>query len=535
MRKKTISACMLAVILLSACGKNKTPEASSFEADPVLQDILNNSEETTEAASAEESSEPEKAAEPEKTEAVEEKEAPLDIKVGEGEIALSNSENEFTKALDVELGNNEQFYSFVVDLDNDGKNEAFVLPGFLDKISGDVNSEDPLDYVYSNSIYFVDENLNVHDLENTAPNNEIASVQQYLEVEGNRYITLNGYCGADKVGYVYTVVNDELTNAVPDLAFRGTKRFDENNELFWTLDAYGCYAMTDDAERTVEECLYGRSDIPYALYPDNGGFKLYGAKEVSFEEANSVASLYDDISDSVAVQIILRDNNELNVNECYLSGDELEFCCNVYKISKTGDMWFYVDTYKGFKMVDRSNDSKWSILSAKIGDILPENGFYLGDNMKDVLAELALHYDTFESKTDASGEQWEKDFVNYFLQNSFFATRHLNDFIKMRDGKLSKADVESLSWDLTGEKASFTTISDSDIIDAYNTSSGYYSGKIVSCEAEVNGETVTLRGVFRKSSLDETDITDYNFTAVLQKNIRSIFDGYSVVSFTKAQ
>ena len=78
----------------------------------------------------------------------------------------------------------------------------------------------------------------------------------------------------------------------------------------------------------------------------------------------------------------------------------------------------------------------------------------------------------------------------------------------------------------------FKSLSDGDTIDAYNTSSGYYNGNIESWEAEVNGETVTVRGKFKKSSLDESDVTEYNYTAVLQKNISSIFDGYSIVSMT---
>lgn len=113
-----------------------------------------------------------------------------------------------------------------------------------------------------------------------------------------------------------------------------------------------------------------------------------------------------------------------------------------------------------------------------------------------------------------------------------FSTRHLYDFIKARDGLLSKKDVERISYDLTGERVTFKSLSDGDTIDAYNTSSGYYSGKILSWESEVNEENVTVRGIFKKSSLDETETTEYNYTAVLQKNIASIFDGYSVVSMT---
>ncbi|WP_026515926.1 hypothetical protein [Butyrivibrio sp. MC2021] len=530
MRKNIITVCMLAATVLSACGKDKIPENSTIGLSSFDEDLFpqNFTEEPAEADDAAITATSEVAKEIE-----EEEEESLDIEVGKGEIALSFGENEFTAAIDVELGTKEKFCSFVVDLDNDGKNEAFVLPGFIGKISGDVDSEDTLDYVYAADIYFVDEKLTPHLLEGTAPDNEIASKQQYLEIGGLNYITLNGYCGADKIGYVFTLKNDELLNAVPDLNFRGTKTFDENNELFWTLDAHCSYAMTDNTESTVEECLYARSNIPYALYADNGVYKLYGAKEVSFEEANNIASLYDDMSDCVGVQIILRDNNELDVNKCYLSGEDIEFCCNVYKISKTGDMWFYLETYKGFKIVDRSNESNWSILSTKIGDIIPENGFYLGDNMKDALEEIALIYDSFESKEAVKADNWEKDFINFFLQNSYFATRHLNDFIKTRNGILSKKDVESISYDLTGEKIEFKSLSDGDAIDAYNTSSGYYNGNIESWEAEVNGETVTVIGKFKKSSLDGSDVTEYNYTAVLQKNISSIFDGYSIVSMTK--
>ena len=113
MRKKIFTVCMLAATVLSACGKDKIPEnstigLSSFDEDLFPQNLTEEPAEADDAATT---------ASSEVAKEIEEEES-LDIEVGKGEIALSFGENEFTAAIDVELGTKEKFCSFVVDLDS---------------------------------------------------------------------------------------------------------------------------------------------------------------------------------------------------------------------------------------------------------------------------------------------------------------------------------------------------------------------------------------------------------------------------------
>ena len=240
--------------------------------------------------------------------------------------------------------------SYITDLDNNGKNEAFVISGMEDNPDSLVTTDDEdVNYWWVDKAWFVDEEENIEELNELSNGGVILSMtQKKFNYEKHTYIILNGYKGLDGVGEVYTVKNNELMKASTDMNMKGHKDFDGQN-LIWNMEYYG--KNIDDSGIT------GHIWMPYRLYYyKDGNFKLYGAREISKDKVTEMAEIdLKYLKSAKKVQYILRDNYELDIN--YMNGEAGDYTVNskVYNLSADRNTWEDIKTLNGYFLVDMNN------------------------------------------------------------------------------------------------------------------------------------------------------------------------------------
>lgn len=284
-----------------------------------------------------------------------------------GEPSLQEDENKveleensvFTNVIEKENDTDETLASYVVDLDLDGVNEAFVVDGYPSDYN-DASTPESNTWEIS-KIWFVDEEMKAHELDDLFLYGERIDVfeEQYAKQIGNQnYLIINGQCGAEGIGTVYTVVNDKLINTVENNC-DGQKRFTDK-DLIWYKEIYGM-TMEQRDNLSLTETSTGRCYMPYHMYLEDNKFKLYDAKEISEDELAAIKSLdIEGIKKSAdAVQYILRDNNELDINYVEKDGDEYNFKADIYMLSFDGKTSEYIEIVDGYFAVDVNDYNAW--------------------------------------------------------------------------------------------------------------------------------------------------------------------------------
>lgn len=135
----------------------------------------------------------------------------------EGIIKLEEGENEYTEAVyefasSVDEIQGEQFASYLVDFDENGKNEAFVLCGHQDE-------EDETRW-YSSTVWFVNESLEVEQLFGWYdPNVTYYVEEEFKDIDGEKCFYLSGYNTFDDepFSYMYMLKDGSIADVTEDI------------------------------------------------------------------------------------------------------------------------------------------------------------------------------------------------------------------------------------------------------------------------------------------------------------------------------
>ncbi|WP_026652779.1 hypothetical protein [Butyrivibrio proteoclasticus] len=156
--------------------------------------------------------------------------------------------------------------------------------------------------------------------------------------------------------------------------------------------------------------------------------------------------------------------------------------------------------------------------------------FVMGDNLKAAIEELALMKDEFHAETEVYKDYWEESFIHSYLKNSWFTFDYLAED---EDGLLTKEQVEYVNYSLTGMEYSFDSLKDNDTVDTSEASSGFGWGELTDYTYEGKQDFITVTANFTYQSAEME--LNYVLTVELVKNVYSCFDGYSIISLTKAE
>ncbi len=299
MKKQTITIILIS-ILLTACSKKSNSQNLS-EPSVVTEESVNIDTNTEDSLVLEEHQE----------ESLEDKEFWFDyFPELYGEIvSFTEERNEFIEYVTTD----KNAYSIVVDLDNDGINEAFVCTGIYDADFENIETDD---------LYFIDENKAIHELD-IEGNYEIGVNQQYVVNDFGTYITINGVFGLESDGDIYTLVDDKLVNVTESIEGLGKKFFSDKNEIIWCKTGYMGFCETDKGVDT--ELWTGRTYIPYAFKLEGNDIALYPCRKITLDEVNKIATFEDSkYPDVESVCYLYCDNGELRVN--YVLLDESDDC-----------------------------------------------------------------------------------------------------------------------------------------------------------------------------------------------------------------
>lgn len=263
--------------------------------------------------------------------------------------------------------------SIMIDMDDDGNNEAIVLDvletGKISELLGTEDSEDD-EYFYVDGIYYIDEKgeasrIEVINREITQGNLEGMYIlkTQYLVRTGNsEIISLNGYNGADPVGEVLSKSNGELVYVSESVGFGGHKYFVSDDEIVWLPNNFNLFYQIETGKSLTELGGSGRCEFPYKCKLDKRTLIPYPAKEKTKEDVDEV-SFFDDAKygDAESVQYILRESGELDVNYAIKLGNEMFFYCDVYYLENGS--WSFIEEYNGYCNINPLMENEWKILT----------------------------------------------------------------------------------------------------------------------------------------------------------------------------
>lgn len=294
-----------------------------------------------------------------------------------GIVGPSLSRNEFAQAAlskanyqDTQLTT----YTYAADYDGDGKEEAFVIAGEWGNSFGDST----LQYILG-ELWFVDSSCHATRLDSTRT---FRAWQQYIRQDGVIYIFLDHETSFSSWGTLVFSVEEsqpvifwdtnETSAYLPEedqpISFPRTsctKHINDDGQIIFILSAYD-----DTLDIGLGDGHYlwqGHTWKPYTFEFDHGHWKETPAREVTRKEVESIAALPESFDESAydAVQYILRENGELNINMAevdqeyqlihfsnitFLPGDTQEWIAQerdnngIYYIQLNGDShWDYLD------------------------------------------------------------------------------------------------------------------------------------------------------------------------------------------------
>lgn len=154
--------------------------------------------------------------------------------------------------------------------------------------------------------------------------------------------------------------------------------------------------------------------------------------------------------------------------------------------------------------------------------------FYMGDNLKTAITQLALSYDNF-GKDSVSSEYWKEIFIARFIQNSRVSFAYLDMISDESNGQISVDQLNYIQYSLTNTKLDFASeVGDS--VNRNDAASSLNYGWISEYSYEETNDGVIVTADF-EIGYDGTDFMHrYKITAELIKNPYSCFDGYSVIA-----
>lgn len=291
----------------------------------------------------------------------------------------------------------------------------------------------------------------------------------------------------------------------------------------------------------------------YEYTSDNGTGKLTIQKasdgyDISDYESESS---YRFLADASNIETIKNNKIYIKYPEQVLSDDTAHFSYYILEYGADGiDVYYGKNTleevqflYRATKQKDKntehgSNDHSVSMADEQFVDYealeikeyeYPSN-FFMGDNLKTAIAQLALSYESFDRDTVRSGG-WKETFIAKFIQNSRLSFDYLDLISDKNNGQISIDELNYIQYSLTNTELDFS----SDIngsINRYEAVSSFNYGSISGYDYKETDSGVLITADL-EVGYDGTESTQkYEITAELVKNPYSCFDGYSVAAFS---
>lgn len=187
----------------------------------------------------------------------------------------------------------------------------------------------------------------------------------------------------------------------------------------------------------------------------------------------------------------------------------------------------------GNKSGESSNsidDSKNQFETLDINTYIYPEQFELTDNLKTALIELGIMYEEFDSSNIKEDHYFDL-FISHYMKNTNCMYTFLKDAVMSNKGILSKEQVEYVQYSLTNTYIECDELSDMDVIDYNENTSGLLTGDILDYEVtELENERIKIEATYVKSSMNGDNENTFEMTSVLIKNPYSCFDGYSIES-----
>ena len=279
-------------------------------------------------------------------------------------ISFSKIENEYTDLIDYHRNK----ISMVLDLDNDGLNEAIVCETnrTLEDYTDDYSDSDVSYEIVK--MYFIgeDKSVNVIDL---FDGRYIYNDQFIVTKDGVSYVTMNGKggdYGFDLRGEVLTVENDQYKFLVGDESYEGQFYFTSDDEMEFVQIVGNGWVSIDEGE-SLKYC-YFEVENPYSYEYTLEDGELIGvpAMELSLEEVEAIGKLEigypSNDKNILAVQYIYRENGELDINYAVQKVGEIHFKCDKYFLED--GKWEYDSTNAGFIRINPNEENSWEFLTS---------------------------------------------------------------------------------------------------------------------------------------------------------------------------
>ncbi|MDE5699736.1 MAG: hypothetical protein K2I96_20390 [Lachnospiraceae bacterium] len=269
-----------------------------------------------------------------------------------GNIGPSLSENRFVQAVketeDYDQSENVT-HTYIADYDGDGENEAYVITGKWLDSWGRPDSD-----MITGTLWLVDSSYHV----TSVMYRTFSAHSQYIRQDGRVYLFLDHDIGLPWTTEVLSVQDNECVNySNADCV----KRINEEGQVVITQDTYDASLLSEDGDRL----LFGHTWKPYVFAFDHGQWEEIPAREVTREEVEEIAAVPASFDPTAydAIQYILRDNGELNINmaEVDLEFQMVDFHYDTYRLGETKE-WEFVESDRGFYRIQLSGESHWDYL-----------------------------------------------------------------------------------------------------------------------------------------------------------------------------
>ena len=172
------------------------------------------------------------------------------------------------------------------------------------------------------------------------------------------------------------------------------------------------------------------------------------------------------------------------------------------------------------------NDTMFDYESLGANQYVYNSEFELGEDLKNVIAELACCYDEFDENV-VNDETWKNIFLTRFIQNSRYSFDYLDKQAEKGNGFITREQVEYIQYSLTNEKIDFSDCVEKEV-DTQDATSGMNFGNIINYEYESHDEKIVLSADMQLQSDGTNNVKEKKVTVYLIRNPYSCFDGYSI-------
>jgi len=156
--------------------------------------------------------------------------------------------------------------------------------------------------------------------------------------------------------------------------------------------------------------------------------------------------------------------------------------------------------------------------------------FFMGDDLKTAIEQLALRYESFDRDTPRTGG-WKEDFIAAFIQNLRVSFDYLDLISNQNNGQISIDELNYIQYSLTNTELDFSSVVNGSV-DRYEAASSFNYGSISGYDYKDTDSGVLITADL-EVGYDGTESTQkYEITAELVRNPYSCFDGYSVAAFS---